>query len=342
MSGKVVGRHTTFSRLPGARGTAVLRRSGLGDESASGEQEGSVTEQGWVARTHGIAAGIRRRVLEHVLAEGEGYLSQACSSAEILALLYARILMLGAPEPSRWAETFPGVPGRGGAPAGLGRWVHGTADPRLDRLVFSPAHYALPLYAALIEVGRLPERALRSFNRDGSTLDMIGAEHSPGFEVTTGSLGQGLSQAAGIATARKTRGESGRVWVFLSDGEFQEGQTWEALASASFYNLGNLRVVVDANGQQCDGRISGVLGIEPLGERVRAFGAYAREVDGHDVVALEEALSGPAEGPLVVIARTDPTRGLPALSKRKMLHTVRLASGEDRRPYEIAYQEMLG
>ena len=299
-------------------------------------------EEGWAARASSAAAGIRRRVLEHVLAEGEGYLSQACSSAEILALLYTRILRLGPPEHARSSMAFAGVPRRDGPPSGLGRWVNGTPQPDLDRLVFSPAHYALPLYAALIEVGRLAPGSLDYFNRDGSALEMIGAEHSPGFEVTTGSLAQGLSQAVGIALARRARGDSGRVWVFLSDGEFQEGQTWEAVASASFHGLDNLRVVVDANGQQCDGRISSVLWIEPLGERVRTFGATAREVDGHDVDALERAMSMPAERPLVVIARTDPTRGIAALAGRRLLHTVRLTGREDRGPFEAAYREMLG
>ncbi|MHB8312230.1 MAG: thiamine pyrophosphate-dependent enzyme [Candidatus Dormibacteria bacterium] len=298
-------------------------------------------EPGWATQARGVAAGIRRRVLEHVLAEGEGYLSQACSSAEVLAVLYTRVLRLAPVTSEREPPPFDGVPGPGQTSAGAGRWVHGAVGPEFDRFVVSPAHYALPLYATLIEVGRLAPTALEQFNRDGSTVEMIGAEHSPGFEVTTGSLAQGLSQAAGVALARQRRLDAGHVWVFLSDGEFQEGQTWEALACASFYQLANLRMVVDANGQQCDGKITSVGTIEPLADRVRAFGVSATEIDGHDLIALEQAMSQPAQGPHLVIARTDPTRGVPPLADRKMLHTVRLTSAEERRSYQAAYEDMV-
>jgi len=100
------------------------------------------------------------------------------------------------------------------------------------------------------------EKGLEQFNRDGSTVEMIGGEHSPGMEVMSGSLGQGLSQAAGIAMARRLKGETGRVWVFMSDGEFQIGQTWEAIQTISFYKLDNICVYVDVNGYQCDGETS--------------------------------------------------------------------------------------
>ncbi len=143
-------------------------------------------------------------------------------------------------------------------------------------------HYALVLYAVLIETGRLGAEALEQFNRDGSTMELIGAEHSPGHEVTAGSLGQALSQAGGIALARRLRGDSGRVWVFMSDGELQEGQTWEAFQALAHYRLDNLGVVLDANGQQCDGRMSEVMNIEPAGgaaarlRRRRVRGGRAR------------------------------------------------------------------
>ena len=112
----------------------------------------------------------------------------------------------------------------------------------------------LVLYSTLIETGRLAPEALDSFNEDGSTVELIGAEHSPGHEVTAGSLGQAISQAGGIALARRLRGEPGRVWVFISDGELQEGQTWEAFAAFAFHRLHTIGVYVDVNGQQCDGR----------------------------------------------------------------------------------------
>lgn len=297
----------------------------------------------WHERTAAVAAGIRRRVFEHVLANGEGYLSQACSAAEILAMLYTRTLRLAPlPAPLR-PEPFRGVPGRTNPGYATGAAYHGPQAPDLDRFIFSPAQYALALYAALIEVGRLAPDGLDAFNRDGSTVELIGAEHSPGIETTTGSLAQALSQAAGIALARRLQGHAGRVWVFMSDGEFEEGQTWEAIANAAFHRLDTLRVVVDANGQQCDGLVSSVANLEPLAERIRAFGASCDEVSGHDLDALDAALERRTGRPHVVIARTDPVRGIPILAeKAPLLHTLRFASPEERARYRAAYEALAG
>lgn len=295
----------------------------------------------WRGLTQGVADGVRRRVFEHVLRNGEGYLSQACSAAEILAMLYVRTLRL-APlaEPLR-PGPFLGVPGPGNPAYVTGAVYHGPPGPDLDRFIFSPAQYALALYATLIEVGRLAPDGLDDFNRDGGTVEMIGAEHSPGIETTTGSLAQALSQAAGIALARKRRGDTGRVWVMMSDGEFEEGQTWEALAAAVFHGIDNLRVIVDANGQQCDGRITTVAHLEPLPERIRSFGVTCDEVDGHDLDALDEAMRRETGRPHVVIARTDPVRGIPILAeKTPLLHTLRFTSVEERQRYQAAYDAM--
>jgi len=295
----------------------------------------------WQVRAQAVAGGVRRRVFEHVLRNGEGYLSQACSAAEILAMLYTRTLRL-APlaEPLR-PGPFLGVPGPSNPAYVTGAVYHGPPGPDLDRFIFSPAQYALALYATLIEVGRLAPDGLDDFNRDGGTVEMIGAEHSPGIETTTGSLAQALSQAAGIALARKRRGDTGRVWVMMSDGEFEEGQTWEALAAAVFHRIDNLRVIVDANGQQCDGRIATVAHLEPLPERIRSFGVTCDEVDGHDLDALDEAMRRETGRPHVVIARTDPVRGIPILAeKAPLLHTLRFASPEERDRFQAAYNAM--
>jgi len=174
-------------------------------------------------------------------------------------------------------------------------------------------------------------------------VEMIGAEHSPGIEVTAGSLAQALSQAAGIAMARKLRGDRGRVWVFMTDGEFQEGQTWEALAAASFHGLGNLGVYVDVNAQQCDGPMELVMSIEPLGDRLRVFGAKVREVDGHDIDTLAAAAltRSEEERPLVVLCRTDPCRGIEPLRERvPFLHYVRFKSEEERQAFQKALERM--
>ena len=294
----------------------------------------------WQVPVRAIADGIRRRVLEHILAHDGGYMSQACSSAELFAMLYGHVLRLAPSEAPLEPRPFLGVPGAG-RPFTSGGEYHGPHGPDLDRFIFSPAHYALVLYAALIEVGRLGEHGLDRFNEDGSTVEMIGAEHSPGVETTTGSLAQALSQAGGIALARKRRGDTGRVWVLMSDGEFQEGQTWEAIDALARFGLDNVRVIVDANGQQCDGVLEVPGTQSSLGERIRAFGASADEVDGHDLDALQHAMCRPSDRPHVVVALTDPVHGLPLLGERAPgLHYLRFTSAGEKERYRAAYAAM--
>jgi transketolase len=290
-----------------------------------------------------VAAAVRRRVLEHTLRNNGGYLSQACSSADMLATLYLRVMRLGPSQAPLQPRPFAGVPGSRNPHAFTGADYNGPKAPDLDRFIFSPVHYALVLYSLLIELGRLGPDALDAFNRDGSTIELIGAEHSPGHEVTAGSLAQALSQAGGIALARRLRGETGRVWVFMSDGEFQEGQTWEAFAALAHHRIGNLGVYIDANAQQCDGAMSDVMTVEPLAERLRAFGADVREVDGHDIEALADAGDGVGHGrcPRVVIARTDPCRGIDLMRERApKLHYVRFKTAAEVEAYEALLAEL--
>ncbi|WP_462330906.1 transketolase [Thiohalocapsa halophila] len=287
-----------------------------------------------------VADAVRRRVLDYTLKNNGGYLSQACSSAETLATLYLRVMRLGPSTAPLVPRPFAGVPGPDNPDAFTGADYNGPRAPELDRFIFSPVHYALVLYSLLIELGRLGPNGLDAFNQDGSTVELIGAEHSPGHEVTAGSLGQALSQAGGIALARRLKGETGRVWVFMSDGEFQEGQTWEAFAALAHHRIGNLGVYIDANAQQCDGAMADTMTIEPLAERLRAFGAEVHAVDGHDSDALAAAAEGFGGGdrPLAVIARTDPCRGVELMRERApKLHYLRFKSEDERR----AYQQLL-
>jgi transketolase len=154
-------------------------------------------------------------------------------------------------------------------------------------------------------------------------------------------LAQTLSQAAGVAFARRLKGEVGSVWVFMSDGEFQEGQTWEAFAAAHHHRLGNMTVVVDCNGQQCDGPMDSVMNVEPLADRLRAFGAEVREVDGNSVTAVATAAEAPhRDRPLVVLGRTDPCCGLDILrSRAPKLHYVRFSGPAERDRYRAVLDE---
>lgn len=296
----------------------------------------------WQDQTQSVARRIRRRVLEHTIHRNGGYLSQACSSAEILATLYTQIMNLAASQAPMIPPPFPGVPRADNAAYFTGAAYNGPRAPDLDRFFLSPVHYALALYAALVEVGRMAPEGLAMFNEDGSTVEMIGAEHSPGHEVTAGSLGQCLSQAAGIALARRLKGETGRVWVFMSDGEFQSGQTWEAMPALSFYKLDNVGIYVDVNGQQCDGKMTDVMNVEPLQSRLEAFGARVLAVDGHDVAALAApARLAPDGRPLVVLAYTNPCQGIGLLEERRpKLHYVRFKSERERARYRSFLADM--
>ena len=162
-------------------------------------------------------------------------MSQACSAAEQLAWLYNEELRLGEPTLPMIPKPFGGVPSAGNAGYHTGAGYNGPAEPQYDRLFIAPAHYALVAYATLIEVGRMAPEGLEMFNKDGSSVEMIGAEHSPGMEMHNGTLGIGLSTGAGLAWGRRRKGEPGRVWVFMSDGEVQEGQTWEAVQAAAYH-----------------------------------------------------------------------------------------------------------
>ncbi|MBO9319760.1 MAG: hypothetical protein J7460_12155, partial [Chloroflexus sp.] len=288
--------------------------------------------------------GIRRRVLDFTIRNNGGYLSQACSAAEILATLYTRVMRIGESCAPRIPPPFPGVPSKTNPNYFSGAAYNGPYKPELDRFFISPVHCALALYALLVEVGRMDAQGLEMFNKDGSTVEMIGAEHSPGHELMAGSLGQALSQAAGIALARRLKGHTGRNWVFMSDGEFWIGQTWEAVETLVFYKLDTVGVYIDANGQSADGKIETVMEIGSIRDRLAAFGARVFEVDGHDVEALAAPAELPPDGrPLFVVARTNPCQGIPLLEERRpRLHYVRFKDEAEKQRYREFLMTMNG
>ena len=236
--------------------------------------------------TEAVALGIRRRVFVHSMRNNGGYLSQACSAAEQLAFLYNEALNLGEPVLPPVPKPFAGVPSASNPGYHTGAGYNGPFTPHHDRLFIAPAHYALVAYATLIETGRMDEAGLDMFNKDGSSVEMIGAEHSPGMEVHNGTLGIGLSTGAGLAFGRRLRGDTGEVCVFMSDGEVQEGQTWEAVQAAAHHGIGNLWALMDVNDQQCDGAMSSVMEVGDIAAKFRNFGAVCVEVDAHDLEAL--------------------------------------------------------
>jgi transketolase len=297
----------------------------------------------WQDDVKKIALGIRRRVFEHTIKNNGGYLSQACSSADFLATLYVKTMNLGPSIAPPIPPPFGGPPSANNPNSFTGAGYHGAKSPELDRFFISPAHYALVIYATLVETGRMAPEGLELFNQDGGSVEMIGAEHSPGMEVTTGSLAQGLSMAAGVALARRLKKETGRVWVFMSDGELQEGQTWEAFQVIRHYNLNNIAIIVDLNKQQCDGAMDSVLNLGGIADKLSAFGAHVIEVDGHDILAVQQAgETQPETGALVILAHTNPYQGMDYLKKRwPRLHYVRFKSLEEAQELETAIRQQL-
>jgi transketolase len=247
-----------------------------------------------VDETAEFADRIRLRATKMIARHGFGYLGQALSSAELIASLYA-------------------------GPYRSGR----------DELVCSPGHYMIGFYAAACEVGLLDESALDTYGDDGSQLEAIGTERSPGVDLTTGSLGQGLSGAVGLALARQMRGdEESRVFALVSDGELEEGQVWEAALFAAHRRLSSLVVLIDANDSQVDGPVSSITTLDPIAEKWQSFGWDACEVDGHDVDAISNALQQAiaSERPSVVIGRTSTVSGL-SLPGGVDGHFIRLPEG---------------
>lgn len=294
--------------------------------------------------TEDVALGIRRRVFEHSIRNNGGYLSQACSAAEQLAWLYNEELNLGEPTLPMIPKPFGGVPSADNPDYHTGAGYNGPADPDRDRLFIAPAHYALVAYATLIEMGRMAPEGLEMFNKDGSSVEMIGAEHSPGMEVHNGTLGIGLSTAAGLAWGRKRKGEKGRTCVFMSDGEVQEGQTWEAIAAASYHKIDNLFAIMDVNRQQCDGAMASVMEVGDIATKIEAFGGVAVWVDAHNLDEIRAAMKTPHRGkPLIILANSSPYRGMPSLMQRfPRLHYVRFKSAEERASMNTEIAKSLG
>lgn len=290
------------------------------------------------------ANNVRKRILKIAIDRGGCYLTQACSSAEIVTSLYMNVLNLGPSLGDPDAQLFPGVPGPDNMDYPKGSlyngYNHKDPDYSKDRLFVSCCHYASVIYCALVESGRMSERALEKFNVDGWNMEMIGAEHSPGFENTAGSLGQTVSIAGGTAHAYKMKGHTGRIFCMLSDGELESGQDYECFQAAAFHKLDNFNVIIDVNHQQLEGWTKDVMNIEPIADRFTAFGWKAVTVDGHDINAIAEAANTPHEGqPLAIICNTNPDQGMPILTPYIPKHFITV-NDKNRAEFTEFYENM--
>ncbi len=231
---------------------------------------------------------LRIDILKMITKANSGHTGGSLSIADVMALLYFHEMHVDPAQP---------------------------AMPDRDRLVLSKGHGAPCLYAALAEKGYFPKEWLDHLRQEGAVLqghpDM---KHTPGVDMTTGSLGQGFSAACGMALAGKIDGAPWRVYAILGDGELEEGQIWEAAMFAHHYKLDHLTALVDNNGLQIDGKITDVMSPVPIDEKFAAFGWHVIHADGHDVEALHEALEEArtvSGQPTVIIMKTIKGKGVP-------------------------------
>ena len=256
---------------------------------------------------------IRRHALRMAEVQGQGYIAQALGIADVLAVSY-----------------FDALNYRPGDPEWEGR----------DRFLLSIGHYAIALYAALIEAGILPEDEIETYGSDDSRLPMSGmAAYTPGMEITGGSLGQGLSVAVGMCLGLKRKQSSSFVYNLLSDGELDEGSTWEAAMSAASFKLDNLIAIVDVNNMQADGPSKQMLNFEPLTAKFEAFGWFTQRVDGNDidavVAAFRAARSHDGPQPRMVICDTKMGKGVDFFEARERNHFLRVEPEEWSRALDV-------
>lgn len=225
------------------------------------------------------------------------HIGTCLSMADLLAVLYTDVLRVNTKEPL-WIDR--------------------------DRFILSKGHGAAIVYAALAERGFFPAERLDTYCQDGSPFAGHITHHGvPGVEVSTGSLGHGLSIGCGMALAGKRDGRPYKVFVMLSDGECDEGSIWEAILFAAHHRLDNLVAIIDYNKIQSFGRIEEVLALEPFADKWQAFGWHVREIDGHDHGQIKDALARlPAEPgtPTVVLAHTIKGKGVSFMEDRLAWH----------------------
>ena len=249
---------------------------------------------------------IRRLALRMGEVQGQGYIAQALDIADVLAVAYFHAMKLR-PEDPAWE----------------GR----------DRFLLSNGHYAIALYAALIEASVIAESELETYGGDDSRLPMSGMRsYTPGMEMSGGSLGQGLAIAVGHALGLKRKASSSFVYTLFSDGELDEGAVWEALMSAAHYRLDNLIAIVDVNNQQADGPSGSVMGFEPLVLKMQAFGWYTQRIDGNDLGAVVGAFDNGRRHrepqPRMIVCDTKMGCGVPFLEAREKNHFMRVEPHE--------------
>ncbi len=259
-----------------------------------------------------IANEIRKGVLTETFNAASGHPGGSLGIADILAYLYFEEMNVDINNP-KWEDR--------------------------DRFVLSKGHTSPALYAALAEKGFFPKEDLKTFrNKDSYLQGHPDMKNIPGVDMSTGSLGLGVSAACGMALSGKISEKTYRVWAILGDGESQEGQVWEAAMFASHYGLNNLAIFVDWNDLQIDGRTSEVMGVAPLDEKYRAFGWNSMVIDGHDFDQIDMAVKAAkaSDKPFAIIAKTVKGKGVSFMEDQCSWH----GSAPNAEQYEIGMNDL--
>ena len=269
--------------------------------------------QNEIARLEQIALELRRKSLELIFNAGSGHPGGSLSSADILSALYFGMMNYDPKNPS---------------------------DPKRDRFIMSKGHCTAILYSVLARAGYFDPKYLTEYRKINSRFFLSGPAHpkTPGIEIATGSLGQGLSVGHGIALAAKVDGLDYKVYVLMGDGELQEGQVWETAMTASHFKTNNLVAIVDFNKVAQDNLTNDLKNLEPLEERWQSFGWDSVRIDGHNMGEIINALKAPinSEKPRVIIADTVKGKGVSFMENKTGWHGV-APSKED---YEKSFKEL--
>lgn len=256
------------------------------------------------------AIDVRRLTVEEISHLGIGHVGGSMSVVEVLVLLYYRHLKHDPANPA-WEDR--------------------------DKYVMSKGHAGPALYAVLADRGYFPKDMLYTLNQGGTNLPShCDMNRTPGIDMTTGSLGQGLSAAVGIALGHRLRSLPGRVFALIGDGDTNEGQTWEAAMSASMFGLNNLVAFTDYNKMQIDGPIDSIMKTDRLLDRWTSFGWFTQQVDGHDFAALDAALElavAETSRPSMIIADTIKGKDLPGIEGDYKNHNMPLTAEDAEKIY---------
>ncbi len=260
-----------------------------------------------------FAARMRRHIVEEVFRAQSGHIGGSLSCTDILAVLYTQVMRVD---------------------------VKDAKNPDRDRFVLSKGHCSPALYAALALKGFFPEADLKGFRSIGSYLQgHPSMKDVPGVDMSTGSLGQGISAAVGMAIAGKLDNKDYRVYSILGDGEIQEGQVWEAMMAGAHFKLDNLCAFLDYNGLQIDGDIREVMNPENVADKFRAFNWNVIEIDAHDYDQILDAIrsaSGFKGRPTMIVARSHKGKGVSFMEDQAGWHGVAPKPDE----YEAAIREL--